>query len=240
MTERWAATLQEQKNYYDARAGEYDQFWLRRGPYALAEPLASQWNSDAADTMAFVAEHARGDVLELACGTGIFTDTLRRSAESVHAVDASPAMLDLNRGRTDRAPNVSYERADLFDWEPARRFDVVFFAFWLSHVPDDLFAKFWQMVENALEPGGVAAFVDSVPYPADGVAADDTRGHGSSGPTERRTLNDGRTFQIVKRYWEPDTLIPALRHLGWNAQVETSAHRMMLRGVSRPVAPGPR
>lgn len=230
MTDDWADTLREQKTYYDARAGEYDDFWFRRGTYALDEPVLSQWNADAADTMTLISGAARGDVLELACGTGIFTDVLRRHAESVHAVDASPAMLELNRARTAGAANVSYEQADLFDWRPARRYDLVFFGFWLSHVPDDRFEAFWAMVRDCLAPGGQVIFVDSAPYPADEVTGPNSQ---VSARTEERTLGDGRRFRIVKRYWDPRTLTDQLAATGWDAQVQASEHALMLVGRAR-------
>ncbi|WP_051806494.1 class I SAM-dependent methyltransferase [Dermacoccus nishinomiyaensis] len=238
MTDEWAETLREQRTYYDERAGEYDDFWFRRRAYALEEPLLSYWRADADATMRFVSDHARGDVLELACGTGIFTDVLCRTATSVHAVDASPAMLERSRARVAGAENVSHEQADLFDWRPTRTYDVVFFSFWLSHVPDDLFTGFWAMVRDTLTPEGVAVFVDSMPHqrdaaPVDGAADAAVR-------TEQRTLNDGRQFRIVKRYWDPATLTEALRATGYDADVEASEHRLMLRGISRPAGQEPR
>lgn len=233
MTERWADTLDEQKTYYDERAGEYDNFWFRRGSYALDEPLASQWAADAATTMREVELFAAGDVLELACGTGIFTDVLRRRANTVDALDASPAMLALNAKRTAGATNVTYAQADLFDWAPTRRYDRIFFGFWLSHVPDDLFETFWSAVRDALAPGGGVLFVDSMPYRADqgvGAPADVD----SAIRTEQRSLDDGRTFRIVKRYWEPAALVERLSAAGWDARVEPSAHSLMLLGAAQP------
>ena len=40
-----------------------------------------------------------GKVLELVCGTGLWTEELPRHAASVTAVDASPEVLELNRAR---------------------------------------------------------------------------------------------------------------------------------------------
>jgi hypothetical protein len=37
---------------------------------------------------------------------------------------------------------VRFVAADLFTWTPDRRYDVVFFGFWLSHVPAERFASF--------------------------------------------------------------------------------------------------
>jgi ubiquinone/menaquinone biosynthesis C-methylase UbiE len=103
--------------------------------------------------------HPTGDVLELARGTGVFTRELVRHARSVTAVDASPRMLAINRVSI-ADPKVTYVRADLFTWVPDRVYDVVFFGFWLSHVPPSGFASFWSLVRSCLAPQGRVMFVD--------------------------------------------------------------------------------
>jgi hypothetical protein len=52
-------------------------------------------------------------------------------------------------------------------------------------------------------------------------------------PIARRTLGDGRTFDIVKVFWEPAALEGSLRSRGWDARVRPvgDAH---LHGVARP------
>lgn len=51
-------------------------------------------------------------------------------------------------------------QADLFAWEPDRRYDVVFFGFWLSHVPPARFGSFWALVADCLKPQGRVFFAD--------------------------------------------------------------------------------
>ena len=87
---------------------------------------------------------ARREVLELACGTGSWTAQLLRHAAHVTAVDASPEMLALARARVGDDERVAFVEADLFAWRPVRRYDVVCFGFWLSHVPDERFDAFWR------------------------------------------------------------------------------------------------
>lgn len=221
--------LQSQIDYYDARADTYDDFWLRRGGYRLDEPLATQWRQDADDTMQFVRGHARGNVLELAAGTGIFTEQLAGSAETVHAVDASPNMLEVNRRRLAISAPVTYEIGDLFAWKPRGTYDIVFFGFWLSHVPDGKFEAFWSLLSDCLAPTGRVVFVDSRPHPNAGDTV--------STRTETRTV-DGRDYQVVKRYWTAPTLTERLAGLGWAAHVDSSANDLMLRGEAEPPSNG--
>jgi demethylmenaquinone methyltransferase/2-methoxy-6-polyprenyl-1,4-benzoquinol methylase len=60
----------------------------------------------------------------------------------------------------------------------------VFFGFWLSHVPASRFDAFWTDVQTALEPGGSAFFVDSLPEPTS--AANDQGSLDVSGIMRRR------------------------------------------------------
>src|SRR5204862_232410 len=134
-------------------------------------------------------------ILELACGTGLFTRHLAPRTEHLTAVDASSEVLAINRARVD-ARNIEYVEADLFNWKPTRRYDAVFFSFWLSHVPPDRFDAFWEMVREALAPGGAAYLIDSA-FDRTSTAKDHVLSGSDDGVVSRR-LNDGREFRIVK------------------------------------------
>lgn len=81
------------------------------------------------------------------------------------AVDAAAEVLALARTRT-ASPTVQLLEADLFEWQPPRCYDTVFFAFWLSHVPPTRLPDFWNTVAAALAPGGKAIFTDDGPAAA--------------------------------------------------------------------------
>ena len=186
--------LDEQKRYYAARAPEYDDWWYRRGRYELEPDALARWWDDVAEAEAALESFApRGAVLELAAGTGIWTRKLVRLVERVVAVDANAETLALN---TDDAELVV---ADIFEFAPAESFDVVFFSFWLSHVPDERLDDFWGLVRSALKPGGRIFLVDNN---VKGDPVHRGRERVDAG-VERRRLNDGREFDIVKHYRTP-------------------------------------
>jgi SAM-dependent methyltransferase len=214
--------LAEQKRYYAARAPEYDDWWFRRGRYALDPEALARWHADVAEAEGALDAFApRRSVLELAAGTGLWTRHLARTAERLVALDASRETLAINAGRVDGA--VEYVLADLFEWEPAERFDVVFFSFWLSHVPEERFDGFWQTVRRALRPGGRVFLVDSGGFdPAQTQPGREER--------EERRLSDGRTFAIVKRYWAPDALAERVRPLGLELDLRRTANGCFLYG----------
>jgi demethylmenaquinone methyltransferase/2-methoxy-6-polyprenyl-1,4-benzoquinol methylase len=215
--------IEEQQRYYRARAPEYDDWWLRRGRYDFGAESNERWFAEAAEVEALLgAFEPRGRVLELAAGTGLWTRHLVRYADTLTAVDAAAETLDLNRARV--AGDVEYVVADLFEWEPPHRFDVCFFGFWLSHVPPSRFADFWRLVDRALEPNGRFFLVDSAdPVPgAPSVQMDEHR--------SLRTLADGREFEVVKRWYDPEALERDLAKLGWRASIRTTENGSMLVG----------
>jgi SAM-dependent methyltransferase len=217
------AALEQQLEYYRARAGEYDDWWLRTGRYDRGDEANAAWFAEVATLEAALERFgARGDVLELACGTGLWTRHLVAYADHVTAVDGAPEVLELNRIRTEAlGASVTYLEADLFSWEPPRHaFDVCMFGFWLSHVPAERFAEFWTMVSAALRPAGRVLLIDSQRAPRS-KARDHTMPAEDSS-LEQRRLDDGREFEIVKRYYEPAALRAQLAELGWECELRTT------------------
>jgi demethylmenaquinone methyltransferase/2-methoxy-6-polyprenyl-1,4-benzoquinol methylase len=216
--------VDEQVEYYRQRAREYDRWWWREGRYRLPPEDERRWFADVAEVEAALDRFApRGDVLEYAGGTGLWTRHLLRHARHVTVVDAAPEMIALNRARAPAHEAVTFVRADIFSWTPpAAGFDVCFFAYWLTHVPDDRLAAFWSRVAGALRPGGRVFLVDShhpEPLP---------------GHVQRRTLDDGREFTVVKRLRQPAELTAAARRLGWRLEVAVTAHGGILYASGTP------
>jgi len=210
-------TLSEQKAYYRARASEYDEWFFRRGRYDRGHEVNERWFIEADEVrQALDVLKPAGRVLELACGTGLWTKQLIRHADHVTAVDAAEEMIAINTLRL-QSPKVRYIEADIFDWRPEEKYDAVFFGFWLSHVPSERFDAFWETVASALVPGGRVFFVDSR-YDSSSTAKDHCL-DGVESTTATRRLNDGREFRIVKVFHQPGSLSERLAALGWDFDV---------------------
>jgi SAM-dependent methyltransferase len=195
--------LDEQVSYYRALAPDYlDQALDLPGGDELAEALE--------------AFRPAGSVLELACGPGVWTGQLLRDATDVTAVDASPEMLAIAARRVDD-PRVRFVQADLFAWVPDRRYDVVFFGFWLSHVPPERFASFWSLVADCLTEDGRVFFAD------DGYRTPDELVDGPSSSIIQRRLGDGTSYRLVKVPHRPPDLEQRLRRIGWDITVRSTS-----------------
>jgi cyclopropane fatty-acyl-phospholipid synthase-like methyltransferase len=150
----------------------------------------------------------RGRVLEIACGTGMWTQELANRTDLLVGVDASAEALVLARERVP-AGGAQLLVADVFEWEPAMRFDAVFMAFWLSHVPRSRWDEFFDRLGDWLLPGGRILIVDEH---LDGQPAERFVATGSD--IAIRTLRDGSEHRLVKVYLDPVRLKTQLGVLG--------------------------
>ena len=220
--------------YYEARAPEYDDWYLRRGRYERGPVHDTAWNAELdvagrwLDGLPIV-----GEIVELAAGTGWWSPLLASKGE-LSLYDAAPAPLERARERLV----AHHLRAHLHlrdAWAaPDRAVDAVFTGFWLSHVPRERLVPFLDIVRRWLKPGGTFAFIDSLPDPQSSATDHPTPADDLS----VRHLDDGRRFTVVKVYYERAELEAALGRAGFVDARVTTTGRFFLTGVAR-AADGP-
>ncbi len=216
-------------DYYEARAPEYDDWYLRRGRYARGAIHDAAWHAELDSAGRWLdALPWEGEIVELAAGTGWWSPLLASRGE-LSLYDASPAALDRARERL-----VAHDlRAHLHvrdAWaEPDRAVDGLFLGFWLSHVPRDRLGEFLALARRWLRSDGRLACIDSLPDPASSAADHPEPANDLS----LRRLSDGREFTIVKVFYTPDELASALRKAGFEDVEVTTTGRFFLTATAR-------
>jgi SAM-dependent methyltransferase len=214
--------LSEQRSYYRARAPEYDEWWQRQGRYDRGEEDLLEWQRQVAVVEDALASFgATGSVLELAGGTGWWTERLARTADRLTVVDSSPEVLALNRERVGRA-DVNYVVADLFDWQADSRFDEVFFSFWLSHVPRARFGAFWSLLRSCLTPFGRVFLIDNRNDPRPRTPVKDPFVIRYDTDLHVRRLRDGSEHRVVSVMYEPGELQSLIEAEGWKSEIRAT------------------
>jgi SAM-dependent methyltransferase len=193
--------LSAQQAYYRAAATEYDSAYGDDGG-----PLRM-----AARAFDFVGVH--GDAVELACGTGQWSRLLEPRVATLTCLDGARETIAIARTRV--SPRVEFITGDIFHWAPARQFDTVFFAFWLSHVPWSLWPSFWTSLASMIPPGGVVGVVDETD---EGVS--DKERWTAEPDCAARQLSDGREYTVVKLRLDPVDVVARLAALGWRAEID--------------------
>ena len=178
--------------YYNRRAPEYEQIWHRNDPIRQEEQKA------IVDAMAAVFQKKR--VLELACGTGYWTQFVTGVAESVLAVDYSDEMLEQAREKQLDSKRVRFLRGDAYALESVPgSFNAALANFWFSHVPAARQTEFLTGLHKKIEPGATVFMADNVLVP--GVGGELVRRSGCDDTFKLRTLADGTSHEVLKNYF---------------------------------------
>ena len=221
-------------DYYQARAAEYDDWYLRRGRYERGPIHDAAWNAelDAAGRW-LDALPVGGRIVELAAGTGWWSPLLAGKGE-LWLSDAAEAPLERARERLlahGLRAHLHVRDAWAEPETPPAPADALFAGFWLSHVERERTEAFLGLAARWLGPGGRIALIDSSPDPQSG-AVDHP---GPAGDRAIRRLDDGREFEIVKVYRAPDEIAAGLRSAGFvDVDARTTGRFFVLATARRP------
>ncbi|MBA3851080.1 MAG: class I SAM-dependent methyltransferase [Chloroflexi bacterium] len=215
------------KVYYAARAPEYDAVY-RQGGGGTGGSVLDLWFQRELDEITGWLDQVplRGEIVELAAGTGWWSPLLAQKGElSIYDITAEP--LDIARGRLlAHGLRAHIHVRDAWQ-EPDRQVDGVFCGFWLSHVRRARLGNFLALVARWLRQDGLFAFLDE----RAGTAGADPEADPETGMTVRR-LDDGREFRIPKVYYAPDELEEALREAGFGRCEVRQTERYFLMGTA--------
>ena len=217
--------------YYEARAPEYDDWYLRRGRYARGPVHDAAWNAelDAAGRW-LDAQPIRGEIVELAAGTGWWSPLLATQGRALDLRRVAVGARSCPRAPRRPRPAGAHPRPRRVGRSRPTRSTRVFAGFWLSHVPRDRLAAFLGVVRRWLKPGGTFAFIDSLEDPqSSAVGPPDAR---------RRSLRSGgsttaASSPIVKVYYTPAELEAALAAAGFATADVTTTGRFFLTAWSQ-------
>ncbi len=202
--------------YYAQRAAEYERI------YAKPERQA-----DLAALRARIAGlFAKRAVLELACGTGYWTDVIAAGAARLTALDLNDEVLAVARAKPNAA-KVSFVRGSAYEIPDfGRRHDALFAGFWWSHVPLERLDGFLTDCLAAVAPGALIAFLDNRYVEGSSTPLARRDAHGNS--YQLRTLDDGSTHEVLKNFPSASELIQRAARHGWGAHVDLLEHYWLL------------
>lgn len=184
----------QMQDYYAARAPEYDRIYLK-----------PERQEDLRQIEAWLPPLFAGrSVMEVACGTGYWTQFIAPVASRVVALDAAPETLRIARSRVLQ-PNVDFAVGDAYvlpRFEP--RFQGGFAGFWFSHVPRSRTREFLDGFHAALAPGATVVLLDNLFVPGSSTPISDSDAEGNT--YQQRRLGDGSTHRVLKNFPTEDEL----------------------------------
>lgn len=200
--------------YYAHRAGEFEE------AYRIPERKA-----DLAQLADLLRELVAGErVLEVACGTGYWTQAMAATASTILATDINEPMLALARQRVYGRARVEFAAADAWHLEGrAGDFTTGASMFWWSHLPRSRISNFLTGFHACLQPGARVVFADHLPTDCRWMPPACVDAEGNT--YQRRCLHSGEVFNIIKNYPDESEVRAAL------AGLATEVHYTRLANV---------
>ena len=192
-------------SYYAQRAPEYERIYQK-----------PERQADLSALRKFVADTFIGrSVLEVACGTGWWTEVLATTARSVLATDCNEEVLTVARAK-GLSSNVSFQRSDAFDLRSIDgEFDAGLAAFWWSHLTRAELQRFLKAFGQKLQPRSTVVFLDNI-Y-VEGSSTPISRRDAEGNTYQLRRLDDGSITEVLKNFPADEELRAALS--GWTGEL---------------------
>ncbi len=205
------------ESYYAQRAREYERIYEKA---ERQEELA--WLRGRVPEL-----FAGRRVLEIACGTGYWTQHIARKAAHVVACDINEPVLEIAREKPIPKGRAEFHRCDALALEgvPAGC-DAAFAGFWWSHVPRSGLRRFVATLAAKLAPGAVVGILDN--RYVEGSSTPVSRRDAEGNSYQLRTLLSGETHEVLKNFPTPGELAEAVRPVARSAHLETVTYYWLL------------
>lgn len=137
------------------------------------------------------------DVLEIACGTGYWTETIAQVAKKLTATDINENMLAVAKERLHTYSNVILVRTDVYTLEKVEGpFTAAFAHWWWSHIPKGKIRPFLKTLHSRLITGAPVLFSDHLPDYCD--AGFKISYNKDEDRIEERIMKNGTKHYIIK------------------------------------------
>lgn len=199
-------------DYYAARASEYDRIYQKpeRQPDLAA---LKKW---------LPGQFADARLLEVACGTGYWTQFIAPVAAEIVAVDTSVETMDIARSRVP-ANKVKFIVGDAYRLPTDQgMFNAGFAGFWFSHVPRTRQREFLVGLGARLRPGAKVILIDNLYVIGSSQPIFETDAEGNT--YQMRVLDDGSTHRVLKNFTTESDLLLLLAGLGKEARFTRFGH----------------
>jgi demethylmenaquinone methyltransferase/2-methoxy-6-polyprenyl-1,4-benzoquinol methylase len=198
------------QQYYGKRAAEYESIYDKPERQRELEWLRQRIPEIFRDRT----------VLEVACGTGYWTQFIARSARHVHACDINEPVLEIAREKHLPENRVSFFKADAVTLAGVpSECDAAFAGFWWSHVKKSELTFFVKNLAVHLQPGATVAILDNTFAP--GSSTPISRRDSEGNTYQERKLANGEEYEVLKNFPTVGELREAVAPVAREAHLES-------------------
>ncbi|MDP7977843.1 class I SAM-dependent methyltransferase [Bacillus sp. WLY-B-L8] len=185
------------KAYYSNRAKNYEEVYFREEPIRQAELLQIE---------DLLKEKFIGrNVLEVACGTGYWTQYVAETAKYITAIDYSEEVLAIAKEKKLLPSKVSFVQGNAYRLNQlAKTFNGAYANFWFSHIPKENIFSFLEQFHEVLESGSIVCMVDNMYN--EGIGGTLISKPNDENTYKIRLLASGQQYEIIKNYYSKEEL----------------------------------
>jgi demethylmenaquinone methyltransferase/2-methoxy-6-polyprenyl-1,4-benzoquinol methylase len=187
------------EEYYAKRALEYENIYLKPERQENIEEskllLKKYFNNK--------------DILEIACGTGFWTESISEVSKNIVAVDLNNEVLEIAKSKNYNC-KIEFIQDDSYKLDKiTERYDSLFAGFWFSHVPKSRIKKFIEVIHSKLSENAIVVFMDNLYVEGNStpVSRIDTEGNSY----QNRKLKDNSQHEVLKNFYNKHSLKDCLK-----------------------------
>jgi ubiquinone/menaquinone biosynthesis C-methylase UbiE len=175
-------------DYYAKRANEYERIYKK-----------PERQNDLAKLKELFQKTCVGhDALEIACGTGYWTQAISQTAKSITATDFNEEVLQIARAKKYGC-EVSFQKVDAFNLSfPQNNFTAGVAVAWWSHLRKSKISNFLSQFHRQFSSGALMVFMDNKFVPGSNTPISRTDDEGNT--YQMRKLENGKEYEVLKNF----------------------------------------
>jgi demethylmenaquinone methyltransferase/2-methoxy-6-polyprenyl-1,4-benzoquinol methylase len=199
----------DQIRYYSERAEEYEKIYDK--------PERQQ---DIHKVINFLQQYFNNKgLIEIACGTGYWTQLISKTAKNILATDVNEKVMDIAKSKQYERENVEFKLVDVFNLpDELEKYEAGFGGFIWSHIPKQRLYLFLQNFLSVINPGGLVIFADNNYVEGSSTPIHKTDNNGNT--FQKRKLNDGLEYSIIKNFPIDEELLSLIKPVGTDIEIK--------------------
>ncbi|PBQ33316.1 hypothetical protein CNR22_16545 [Sphingobacteriaceae bacterium] len=188
-------------NYYRDRALEYERIYDK--------PERQEDLRSAANLLKEIFQNK--EVLEIACGTGFWTQFIAETARSILATDINDSVIHIAKQKEIKNPALNFQVADLYSFHADRQFESLFGGFIYSHILKQDLDHFFKTLNGFVKKNGLVVLMDNSYVEGSNQPVTETDEQGNTYQT--RSLDDGSVHKVLKNFATENYLTQKLKNV---------------------------
>ena len=176
------------ETYYKERAKEYEKIYLK-----------PERQENLREMESILKEIFAGrELIEIACGTGYWTEIIAETASEILATDINSAVLKIAKNKDYKNAKVTVREADFNKIKSPGNHESLFGGFIWSHIKIQELPEFINLVKGQVVKDGIAVFIDNtyVKGSSTPISLKDKAGN----TYQNRTLDNGKDYLVLKNF----------------------------------------